>query len=192
MFYFIHDREYIRTIFQFQSMINKEKISFLILNILDESKKIVTSYSLQQYMLYDYYELIRNERKNREKILKKKKQIQKSIHYLKRTKLIQESGGKIKLSSKGRIRLIINTSLAYKNKKKKSDFSYLIIFDIPEKHRRIRDLLRRVLYNFGAEMIQKSVFLIKDKESFLYIRDLVDESKIKSFVKLIECNKLIN
>jgi len=146
--------------------------------------------------LYDYYQSIGHIRRRQEEILRKKKKIQKAIHYLKKANLIQINGQEIKLSNKGRIRLIINKSLEKslknKSKKKKNSNFYLIIFDIPEKHRRIRDLFRRVLYNFGADMIQKSVFLIKEEKSFLYVQDLVQECEIKDFVKLIKCNKIIN
>ena len=54
----------------------------------------------------------------------------------------------------------------------------------------MRNLLRRFLYNFGSDNLQKSVFIIKDKEAYIYIKELVQMSDLSEYVKLIRCNKI--
>lgn len=165
----------------------KERITNLLLEIADDTKTILTSYSLQQLFYNEYYEAVRRtqEAKN------KKTKIQKGISYLKKAGYISmNKKHEIKLSEKGKLKLLFHKANQFKPSKKKRKEFYLVIFDIPESMRNMRDLLRKFLYNFGSDNLQKSVFVVKDKEAYIYIKELVKMSDLSEYVKLISCNKI--
>lgn len=61
----------------------------------------------------------------------------------------------------------------------------IVIFDIPEKHRRVRNILRRRLKEWGFKVWQKSVWACK-KPLTNDIRKLVKDLGIEEWVLLIE------
>ena len=69
------------------------------------------------------------------------------------------------------------------DKKRRSDGKWtMLIFDIPENRRKLRGLLRSVIYNAGFKMLQKSVWIspyeVSDKiEKYLAIYNLDDYVK---------------
>lgn len=71
-----------------------------------------------------------------------------------------------------------------------SKMNYLIIFDIPEAHRRFRDLLRQGLKNQGSKMLQKSVFLCSGRNSFEWAKRVVKSCELDGHVLFIEASKL--
>jgi len=169
----------------------KEYLSNLMLEFIYESKKILTSYSLQQYFLYEYYQAKKIEMNKRKEMARQKQKIQKTIYYLAKAGYINyNKKGNISLSQKGFLKIILLKSKRMKTKKQKDKYFYLVVFDIPEKQRRIRNLFRRALYNFGAERLQKSVFIIQNKGDYLFIKDLVKKCNLLPYVKFIKCIKL--
>jgi hypothetical protein len=177
--------------FRFLNMlIKKEKLTDLILEIIYESRRILTTHSLMEAAYFDLNERIKNDKK-RIKIMKKEKErIQKIISHLKKIGCIDTGNKKeIKLSNKGKIRMILYRSK--KIKRKDTDrYFYVLIFDIPENMRKVRDLFRRVLYNFGSDKLQKSVFTIESEEAFILIKDLIRESGVADYVKILKCLKI--
>lgn len=169
----------------------KEKLPPLVIKIIYESKKLLTCYSLQQYLLYEYYEAKRIEKTKREEFKRKRRKVQNTIYYLKNSGFLDfKKGESLKLSRKGLLKHIINQSKLYKPNKSKTDYFYLIIFDVPEELKQIRNLFRKVLYNFGAVMLQKSVFILKDEKVYQHIKELIKVSDIESYVKLITALKI--
>jgi len=63
----------------------------------------------------------------------------------------------------------------------------IVIFDVPESHRKARDTLRAKLKSWGFEIWQRSVWATK-KPLTEKIRSLVRDLKIESWVIVIESN----
>ncbi len=54
----------------------------------------------------------------------------------------------------------LKASFIMEGKKKRKDGKWaMLIFDVPEKHRQSRDLLRSVLHNLGYKILQQSVWV---------------------------------
>lgn len=88
-----------------------------------------------------------------------------------------------KLTQKGIKR--INFSKLFKlslDKKKRDGFLRVVIFDIPEKDRMKRDLLRSKLREFEFKMIQKSVF----------ISPYICEKEIKELCRILNLKKEVS
>lgn len=65
----------------------------------------------------------------------------------------------------------------------------LVIFDIPEKHARVRDILRRRLKEWGFNIWQKSVWASK-KPLTEHLRKLVKDLKVEDWVLVMESNNV--
>lgn len=61
----------------------------------------------------------------------------------------------------------------------------LVVFDIPEKHRRVRNILRRRLKEWGFTVWQKSVWATK-KPLTDALRKLIKDLKVEDWVLVIE------
>ena len=169
----------------------KEILSSLILEFIYESKKLLTSRSLTQYFLYEYYQAKKSAKKDREKFIKQQKRIHNTVGYLKRAGLVTfDDRKRAHLSNKGIFKVILNKIEPLKKKKKKAGLFYLVIFDIPERERRTRHLFRKVLYHLGAERIQKSVFIIHNQKAYQYIKELVKRVELSPHVKLLISSKI--
>ncbi len=165
----------------------KEKITDMLLEVVDSAVEILTLQSLQRICYGEYYEAVAKEQRRQSE----KRKIQRGVHYLKKAGYISmNQKHEIKLSEKGKIKLLLHKANKFKPSKKRKKEFYLVIFDIPETMKNMRNLLRRFLYNFGSDNLQKSVFIIKDKEAYIYIKELVQMSDLSEYVKLIRCNKI--
>lgn len=65
----------------------------------------------------------------------------------------------------------------------------LVIFDIPEKHRRVRNILRRRLKEWGFKQWQKSLWASK-KPLTAHLRSLVKKLGIEEWVLVIESSNV--
>jgi|SRR3989344_3386777 len=55
---------------------------------------------------------------------------------------------------------VLKASFAIKDRKKRTDGKWtMLIFDVPEKYRKARDLLRSILHNLDYKMFQQSVWI---------------------------------
>ena len=77
-----------------------------------------------------------------------------------------------------------------KSKKKDQSGCFIIIFDIPERHRRFRDLFRQSLYNLGCDLVQKSVFKTDDRDVFVYAQRIVANCGLDGHVMFVDARKL--
>lgn len=85
------------------------------------------------------------------------------IYYLKKSNYIKaknlENKKAIIVTKKG-ISKILKTSFKIRNKQKRKDGKWvMIIFDVPQKHQKARNLLRSVLQNLGYKIFQHSVWI---------------------------------
>ena len=100
----------------------------------------------------------------------------KLIHYLKKRGLIKvrnlENKKAILLTPMGKERILKVKYKMMEKKPRKDGKLQMIIFDIPEKKRHFRDLLREHLITLGYKMLQKSIWIcpydvLKETEEFL-------------------------
>ncbi len=168
-------------------------LSNFLLVAIYESEKLLTSFSIQQYLLYDYYHSFKGSKKEFQKRKIQQRRIKKAFYYLRRAQYITlDKNQTAKLTHKGLYRaVLIKSKQITKNKKKINDNQlYVVVFDMPERYRRLRDLFRAVLYNLGGEAVQRSVFIVKGKPVYLFLKDLLKQSEIKDYVKIITVSRL--
>ncbi len=142
-----------------------------------------------------YWEAINIENRKKE-IKQKEKQkyystINRLVKYGYLMKKRENNQLKIKLTDKGILktqRLFWKTNQKKKPKNKNKEFC-LVVFDIPEKKRRIRNLFRKCLYEIGFERLQKSVFICY-KDVFQEIKSLINNCELDDYVKIIKGRKI--
>jgi len=112
----------------------------------------------------------------------------KRCHYL----IIKKGkkGIRVSFTNKGIIRLLrLKWKLKNRKVKSKSKKDCLIVFDVPEKRRNMRDLLRLCLYDLGFSQLQKSVF-IGDEDMVYEIKQLIDICELRDMVKIFIAEKI--
>ena len=123
-----------------------------------------------------------------------------TLYRLKKDNLIsekEESGKKvIKITQQGikKLTFLKKEFLAKKNlpdkhyhKENRPNFT-IVVFDIPEKNRRLSGWLREVLKNLDFRMIQKSVWIGKTKIPKEFLNDIF-KLKLENFVEIFEISK---
>ncbi len=94
---------------------------------------------------------------------KNKTAFRKLVYYLKtkgyiKVKILE--GKKAIILTKDGLNKVLKASFIMEGKKKRKDGKWtMLIFDVPEKYRKSRDLLRSILYNLGYKMFQQSVWI---------------------------------
>lgn len=143
-----------------------------------------------------YFRVISEVSKEWKKI--NKKQLEKAIASLYRSKLIREHENQdgsltMILTDKGRQSAItFNIDNMKIKKPKKWDKKWrMVLFDIPEKHKKARDALRETLRKLGFYEYQKSV-LIHPYECRKEIDFVVEYFDIRPYVRIITANELDN
>lgn len=108
----------------------------------------------------------------------------KSLYNLEKGNFIKRVGGNnYRVTNKGIKR--INYSKFFRlalSKKKKDEFLRVVVFDIPEKQKVKRELLRRKLKEFDFQMIQKSVFV----SEYVCEKELLELCKILNLRKEVQ------
>ncbi|MCX6723824.1 MAG: CRISPR-associated endonuclease Cas2 [Candidatus Staskawiczbacteria bacterium] len=101
------------------------------------------------------YKKYRNDRNKRE--------FRNLIYYLKRKgyiKIKNLENKKAIILTKDGISKALKASFAIEGKKKRKDGKWImLIFDIPEKRRKARNLLKSILINLGYKLLQQSVWV---------------------------------
>ena len=138
--------------------------------------------SMQNVMYPEMFEIRRRIRQKKDV-----KYFSQIIYYLKRKGYIrvEQLSGKrgILLTKKGDERVLrIQQKLGLKPKRKDGKWQ-MIIFDIPEEKKKLRDILRSTLRSFGYEYLQDSVWVCpydveKETEKFL------QENSLDSYVRI--------
>ena len=91
------------------------------------------------------------------------REFSKLIYYLKRKGYIKIENLRNKkaiLLTKGGVSKALRASFRIENRKKRRDGKWImIIFDIPQRYRKSRELLRSILLNLGYKMFQQSAWI---------------------------------
>jgi len=136
-------------------------------NFLEKTGDVVNTLMLRERTVYDYLPFPRSDNPVFEKYRKTKnrRQFNDLIYRLKKNNLIKVKNlqGKqtVMLTKKGidkafRARFKVESA---ELKKRKDGKWIMIIFDIPQNHKKSRDLLRSILQNLGYKMFQHSVWV---------------------------------
>ncbi len=136
-----------------------------------------------------YWEAVHIEKEKQEIKLREKKKYYATIARLTKygfiTKKRKNSQLCIKLTAKGFIKLQRIIWKTKKHKKTKTKELCLVIFDIPEERRKMRDLFRKCLYELGFCRLQKSVF-ISYFDVYREIKELVKGCELEEHVKILK------
>lgn len=109
------------------------------------------------------------------------------IHYAKANGYISVKnleGKKAIMLTKEGINKVLKASFIAEDRKKRKDGRWtMLIFDVPEKYRKSRDLLRSILHNLGYKLFQQSVWVtsydVSEKtEKLLQMHNLEEFVKI--------------
>jgi len=125
-----------------------------------------------------------------DRIIQKKKSkytFKKLINHLSRTGYIKvkslEAKDGVVLTSKG-MEKILKISLYKMNKKRRKDKKWImIIFDVPEKKRKLRDVFREKLQISGFKELQKSVW-ISPYDVLREIQFLIQKISLQKYTKI--------
>lgn len=174
---------------------NQPPLTHQILWALDrELWQLFHVHSVRQLLLADW--LYAREQKERERRHRSRehRQFRQRLQYLQRVACITESQQgqrKVwKLTTKGKLMAFASAAHALvvgrRNQRTngRATGQWLVIFDIPEQQRRIRDLLRRVLYAMGGRYVQRSVFLINDADGYRLVRHIVRVARLEPHVAI--------
>lgn len=125
-----------------------------------------------------------------------KKEIGSAIQNLKRQKLVEimadyEGKTKIKLTNKGKERLVEFSfdTLEIKKPKKWDGKWRIVIFDIPERFKLAREVLREKIRELGLCQLQKSVWIhpFECEDEILFIAEAFE---VEKYVEIITAEKL--
>jgi len=151
---------------------------------LDKTFTVFSYRKMKEACYPSFYEL-----KNQYKRKQTKQQFIQLIYYLKKNGYIKiknlEQNKGVVLTKKGAEK-VLKIKLKTSEKKKRSDKKWqMIIFDIPEKKRYSRDLLRKNLYSLGYKMLQQSIWICSydvSKETEFILRKHSLDPYIKLFL----------
>ena len=123
--------------------------------------------------------------------IKEWNKFRKLINYLKKEGFLEVNHKSVTSTYNGKqkIKDLKNNWIFNKNYKKETvSQPTIIIYDIPEKYKRKRGWLRKVLISFDYKMIQKSVWLGQTKLSHDFIKD-IKKLGLLPFVKIFAVAK---
>ena len=128
-------------------------------------------------------------------LIKKRNRFSKLLHKLKKEGLIVQNNNQIlRLTQRGKKKLEFlksrfNRFFPKRNYEKQSDDKFkIVIFDVPESQKQKRNWLRSALVGLDFTMLQKSVWLGKNKIPEDLMEDL-EKLEILPFVEIFEISK---
>lgn len=125
-----------------------------------------------------------------------RKRIKEALSRLEKTEILSysQTAKSYRLTPKGWLKYLYYYSqhkVSHKVRPTKNNTrKYLVLFDIPEKHRRFRDLLRQSLINQDCKMVQRSVFVCSNKVVFEWAKKVVCNCELEGHVLFIEASKI--
>ncbi|MBI4135275.1 CRISPR-associated endonuclease Cas2 [Candidatus Uhrbacteria bacterium] len=132
-------------------------------------------------------EFAEHQDKKRRQLLKEQRQY---LHYLKRQELIEmkKIGERleVRLTEKGWAEALRN-NIKSTTKRCKNGVCYFVIFDVPEKERRVRNTLRDFLKECGFKKIQHSVWMT-DREVLKSLQALLQRRKLEQWIRIVSGN----
>lgn len=174
----------------------------VLLGFIEASEPFLKGYrscgAFERAQEYKRYEKIRKERRKKAatcnlptKDAKAYRQYYKTVKYLTDAQYISYKKGEIvELTEKGWKKCISAFAQGYVKlaktgkRVKKRDCHYIIIFDIPENKRRLRELLRKCMVNIGFKLLQKSIYVTRDPKAYRDIQLLIEKSGLKKIRKI--------
>ena len=144
--------------------------------------------SMKDYIYHDAFKVRRGEERERAR-----RDFYKLIHRLKQSghikKLRAKDKSAIMLTPKG-MQKIFTIKLKMLDRRKRKDRKWqMVLFDIPEKKRRDRDLFRKNLRFLGYKRLQKSIWVC-EYDTLKETKQLIKRYKLDPFVDLILVGKI--
>jgi len=140
-----------------------DKFLWEIYNFIEKTEPIAdfllsNTYKKSKILLGDQNPVFEKYKKERGR-----KEFSRFIYYLKRKNCIKIENLKGKkaiiLTNEG-ISKALKASFYLENNKKRKDGKWIMLmFDIPEKNRKARNMLKSILYNLGYKLLQQSVWI---------------------------------
>ncbi len=162
-----------------------DKFLWDIYNVLQKTGD--TAISLLSPSFAKYYLHVGNPVFDKYRHNKNKAEFRKLIYYAKKNRYIRveslKGSNAIMLTKEG-LGKVLRASFVIEGKQKRKDGKWImLIFDVPEKEKRARDLLRSILHNLEYKLFQKSVWIspydVSDKtEALLQMHSLDNYVKI--------------
>ena len=115
------------------------------------------------------------------------------VKYLEREGYIKPKHNGFTISEKGWQKIAVDLCRNFGKSRQKSStqsLKYVIIFDIPEKHRKSRNILRECVLELGFKFLQKSVFVSDSERAFRFIEVIVEKCGLGKYVRYIEIKKM--
>lgn len=137
-----------------------------------------------------YWAAVQREKEKMEKIRKERHKYYATIYRLEKygylKKEMRNKQIQIKLTNKGLIKLQrIKWKKMKESEKNKNQKLCVVVFDIPEDKRRMRNLFRQCLYEMGFSRLQKSVFA-SHYNLGQEIELLVKNCELEKYVRIFE------
>lgn len=166
-----------------------DKFLLIIYDFFEEVEKaleaITPPRSVKQFLYY--WEIEKLKRKYERE--KRRRNFYQFLYYLKKKGYIKienlEGKKGILLTKKGKQEALKIKFKTMKKKRRKDGKLEMLIFDIPEKYRKLRDIFRNHLKFLGYQMLQKSVWLTPFdvfKETEKLIREYSLDKYIRRFI----------
>ncbi len=166
-------------------------------NVLEKTGDIINLAMLRKRTIYDVLPFPRSENPifNKYRRMKNRRQFHDLIYRLKKNNYIKAKNlhGKlaIMITKKGKDK-VFRARFKLENvqlQKRKDGKWIMIIFDIPRKHNRSRNLLRSILENLGYKMFQHSVW-ITPYDVFKKTEELLQWYSLDDYVRIFLVEKV--
>lgn len=163
-----------------------EKFLWTIYNIIETFDRLHEPFALRSWREIVYPELFKRKREWGRKMDRKK--FAKLIYYLKKKGWIRikelENREAIILTPKG-MEKVLRIRYKVKEKKKRRDGKWqMVIYDIPERKRKIREDFRESLKLLGYQKLQKSIWVCP-YDVLRETQELIRKYSIEKFVRLL-------
>lgn len=119
---------------------------------------------------------------------RKKQKLYRAFRALERREFFQEkilgnTRGYI-LSPKGQLKILRLKIKQLDKRKLQNNFWLMVLFDIPERLKKMRDIFRKILHELGFEQLQKSVW-ITPYNVLKELKELIRNCHLEKFVKYL-------
>jgi len=149
--------------------------------------------SFGQLLNWDKHQYYKNRKRLKTQVQRERKRIQEAARRLEKTASLtyDKKMNQYRLTPTGWLKFMqYYKKRNTKNAKQRGVEKYFIIWDIPEEHRRFRNLFRECLANLGCHMEQKSVFQTNDPTVFKFAQKIVSNCDLDGYVKFIEAKNI--
>lgn len=170
-----------------------EKLILLFADFLDIFRQPVTLHSFYRWLEGDPN--YRPFRTWLEKYFQKRKKqnLYSTIYRLKKNgylkiKITKQGRGYL-LTPKGEKRVLKNKVKEIKKRKDPNNYWLMVIFDIPEKRKRDRDLFRFCLYNLGFQKLQQSIW-VSPYDVYKELKNIVKKLNFTKEVKFLKVKEI--